>query len=211
MEARRTRGVGTAHDQRRREIADGVLAVVADRGLAAVSLTEVAARANVSAGRVQHYFPTKQALMEAAFERGNELATARIAAASEQSETGRSPRETLTAVLTDLVPRDATTVVHLRVRQWFTALALSDARIAARLRADYAWLHGTLADLLRTDQADGLIPAHVDPEDAAVRLVALTEGLAYYVLVEVTAPARAREAVLAAIADLYPAARRDLC
>ena len=35
---RRTRGPGAAHEQRRREIADAVLAVVADGGVQAVSL-----------------------------------------------------------------------------------------------------------------------------------------------------------------------------
>ncbi|WP_243716084.1 TetR family transcriptional regulator [Actinomadura darangshiensis] len=73
-------GPGVEHGARRRQIADAVLAVVAERGLPAVSLAEVAAQAGVSAGRVQHYFPTKQKLVEAAFDRGNELSSARIRA-----------------------------------------------------------------------------------------------------------------------------------
>lgn len=55
-----------------------MLAIVATRGLSAVSLTAVAEQAGVSTGRVQHYFATKRELTEAAFERGNEQSGARI-------------------------------------------------------------------------------------------------------------------------------------
>lgn len=42
-------------------------------------LTSVAAKAGVSAGRVQHYSPSRAELLAAAFERANELAGKRIA------------------------------------------------------------------------------------------------------------------------------------
>ncbi|MFC7739888.1 hypothetical protein ACFQXA_01365 [Nocardiopsis composta] len=44
----RTRGPGAHHEERRAQIADAVLAIAAERGLAAVSQSEVAARAGVS-------------------------------------------------------------------------------------------------------------------------------------------------------------------
>lgn len=178
------RGPGTQHTQRRTEIADAVLAVVADRGLGAVSLSTVSGRAGVSPGRVQHYFPARQDLLEAAFDRANALASARI-----PDVHASPPRDVLTAVLTGLIPHDPATRTHLRVRQAFTALALTDDSIAERMRADYARLHRDLAALLPR-------PATVA---AAVRLVALTEGLAYYVLIGVTTADDARDAVLAAL------------
>lgn len=65
------------HAQRRTEISHAVWAVVARNGLDAVSLRTVAAEAGISAGRVQHYFATKdEMVLEAAREmaRAAELA-----------------------------------------------------------------------------------------------------------------------------------------
>jgi AcrR family transcriptional regulator len=199
----RTRGVGAEHERRRTEIADAVLAIVADRGLAAVSQATVAAQAGVSPGRVQHYFPTKQELIEAAFERGNSLAAARIADRTGPGGQNDSPRHVLTVVLTELIPYDTATHAHMRVRQSFTAAALADEGIATRLRADYARLHSQLADLLRGCQAAGELRAQVDPDEKAVALVALAEGLAYYVLIGTCPAGRARDQVLTAISDVY--------
>ncbi|WP_019629326.1 TetR/AcrR family transcriptional regulator [Actinomadura atramentaria] len=200
---RRTRGPGAQHAARRREIADAVLAIVAERGLQAVSLTEVAARAGVSPGRVQHYFPAKQGLVEAAFERSNEVSAARIRSLVGDDLDRAAPRSVLTTVLTELLARDDETRAHMRVRQSFTALALSDEAIADRMRAEYDRLHRRLAGLLGRDADAGLLVPGTDPVDAAVALVALAEGLAYYVLVGITGPEAAREQVLAAVAARY--------
>ncbi|MGH3241276.1 MAG: TetR/AcrR family transcriptional regulator, partial [Spirillospora sp.] len=172
-------------------------------GVPAVSLTEVAARAGVSAGRVQHYFPSKQRLIEAAFDRGNELSAARIRALAGQDLDAAEPRSVLTVVLTQLIPGDTESRAHLRVRQSFTALALADEAIADRMRAEYTRFHRQIADLLAKDRDAALIPADTDPDLVAVDLVAHTEGLAYYVLIGLTDPATARARVLSAVAALY--------
>lgn len=198
---RRTRGPGARHEERRNEIADAVLAIVAERGLAAVSLSEVAARAGVSPGRVQHYFPAKQRLVEAAFDRGNALSEARIRAKVGRELADAAPRDVLTVVLTELIAHDAETRAHLRVRQSFTARALADEAIAARMRDEYARFHGRVAGLLRRDR--DALPAGTDPGAAAVDLVAHAEGLAYYVLIGITAPDAARASVERSIAALY--------
>ncbi|MEU6721549.1 TetR family transcriptional regulator C-terminal domain-containing protein [Nonomuraea sp. NPDC046802] len=197
------RGPGAQHVQRRNEIADAVLAIVADRGLAAVSLTEAAARAGVSPGRVQHYFPAKQQLLEAAFERGNELSSARIRAKAGADLQDAEPRLMLTTVLNELIPYDAASQAHMRVRQSFHALALADEQIAARLRQLYADFHRQMADLIARDQRAKRIPAALDAHNTALALVALAEGLAAYVLTGVASATTARERVLVAVADLY--------
>ncbi|SEU44085.1 TetR/AcrR family transcriptional regulator [Nonomuraea wenchangensis] len=197
------RGPGAHHAQRRAEIADAVLAIVADRGLAAVSLTEVAAQAGISPGRVQHYFPAKRQLVEAAFERGNELSSARIRAKTGADPQAAEPRLVLTTVLGELIPYDTATEAHMRVRQSFHAFAFAEEAIAARLRVLYADFHRQMADLIARDQQAGHIPAALDPHATALALVALAEGLAAYVLTGVTTASTARRQVLAAVADLY--------
>ncbi|PSK90190.1 TetR family transcriptional regulator [Murinocardiopsis flavida] len=199
----RTRGPGIRHDVRRREIADAVLEIVAEHGLASVSLSAVAARAGVSPGRVQHYFPAKDGLIAAAFDRGNALSSARISALVGSDPGSAAPRDVLSAVLTELIPHDPATRAHMRVRQAFAAFALSDEAIAARLRTEYARLHRRLADLLRRDQDAGRAPASLEPDTAAVGLTALAEGLAYYVLIGVGSCDAAREQVRAAVDAAY--------
>ncbi|TDB84804.1 TetR family transcriptional regulator [Actinomadura sp. KC216] len=200
---RRARGPGVHHEARRTEIADAVLAIVAERGLPAVSLTEVAAQAGVSAGRVQHYFPTKQKLIEAAFDRGNELSSARVRARVGDDLDRAEPRAVLTVVLTELIGYDSETRTHMRVRQSFTALALADEGIAERMRAEYTRFHRQVAGLVREDQDAGAIRVAAASEHVAVDLVALAEGLAYYVLIGLTSAETARDRVLAAVAELY--------
>jgi AcrR family transcriptional regulator len=180
-----------------------VLAIVADRGLAAVSLTEVAAQAGISPGRVQHYFPAKRQLIEAAFERGNELSGVRIRQKAGSDLDAADPRLVLTTVLTELIPYDATTEAHMRVRQSFHALGFAEETIAARLRVLYADFHHQMADLIRKDQQTGRIPTHVDASGTALALVALAEGLAAYVLTGVAPAAVARDRLLDEIAAIY--------
>lgn len=196
----RTRGPGAQRDARRREICDAVLAVVADAGIAAVSLTAVAAEAGVSAGRVQHYFPSRAELLEAAFDRANELAVDRIAALTARDA---RPRAVLTAVLSELVPHDGPTTTHMRIRQSFTAQAIADERVATRLRAAYAELKTRLGRIIDGEVAAGAITTGERPEDVAVRLVAFAEGLAYHVLIGTHPADVARRQVLDAVDALY--------
>ncbi|WP_235854143.1 TetR/AcrR family transcriptional regulator [Nonomuraea aridisoli] len=202
-ERRRTRGPGAHHERRRAEIADAVLAIVADRGLTAVSLTEVAAQAGISPGRVQHYFPAKRQLVEAAFDRGNELSSLRIRERVGNELDAADPRLVLTTVLTELIPYDATTEAHMRVRQSFQAFAFADETIAARLRVLYARFHRQMADLISKEQESGRVRADLDAAGVALVLVALAEGLAAYVLTGVTPAGVARDRLLAEIAALY--------
>lgn len=203
MTAPRTRGVGAAHDQRRMAIADAYLDVVAARGLPAATLRVVAEQAAVSLGRVQHYFPSKEQLLEAAFDRANERSSTRIVDLLGDDPDRAPPRQVLVVVLTELVPHDAFSWTHLRVRQSFIARGLNDARIAARLRNDYARLHDRLGQAVRREQDRGAIDPEIDPVARAVRLVAHAEGLANYVLLGATSPDRARSAVLTNIDEQY--------
>lgn len=204
----RTRGAGAAHEQRRGEVIDAVLAVVAARGMPAVSQARVAAAAGISPGRVQHYFPTMADLLGAAFDRVNAASSARIIDKVGGDLHTTPPRRVLSVVLTELIPHDEPTRAHLQFRQSFTALALHHDAIAARLREQYHRLHHhDLAELIRREQATGAIATDVDPVQAAIGLAALAEGLAYYVLIDAVDAGAARDQILDAIAALYQPAR----
>lgn len=200
----RTRGAGAAHEQRRGELIDAVLAVAADRGVPAVSQASVAAAAGVSPGRVQHYFPTMSALLGAAFDRVNAASSARIVDKVGGDLHAAEPRRVLTVVLTELIPHDEASWAHLQFRQSFTALALQHDDIATRLRGQYRQLHRhDLAELIGRDQHSGHIDPAIAAEAAATSLAALAEGLAYYVLIGAVDAETARDQVLHAVASLY--------
>ncbi|MGK4908277.1 TetR/AcrR family transcriptional regulator [Streptomyces albus] len=197
----RGRGPGLHHDRRRAEIADAVLAVVAEHGLPGVSLTEVAAQAGVSPGRVQHYFPAKRQLIEAAFDRGNRRSEERIRSRLGADPDDAPPREVLAVVLDELIPHDAPSRAHMRVRHAFNAGALADDAVAGRVRGLYAELRTRLADcLLRA----GVLRDGGEPEALAVTLVAQAEGLAYHVLLGTVPVCTARRTVRAALDAALP-------
>lgn len=200
---RQTRGLGQAHEQRRAEIADGVLRVIAERGLEAVSIVEVAAASGVSPGRVQHYFSSRRELLAAAFDRGNAVNEQRIGRRIADLPPDAPARSALTVLLAELLPYDRDVTAHLRVRRTYVAMGLADDLIARRLREEYARLHGAVAGLLARDQAAGLVRTAVEPRSAAARLVAQVEGLTDHVLIGVVAVERAGGLVRAAIEELY--------
>lgn len=173
--------------------------MVSEGGLPAVTIQTVADAANVSVGRIQHYYATKAALLEAAFDRSNQRSSDRIATLLGAPPEEAPSREVLTVVLTELVPHDDWSWTHLRVRQAFIARGLHDERIAARLRREYAVLHRRLGTCIA--QLGGREPAHTPGHEIeAAGLVALAEGAANQVLIGVMESHVASRHVLDAIA-----------
>jgi AcrR family transcriptional regulator len=151
------RGLGAAHDERRGAILEAVFAIVDTEGTHQVSIRRVAERAGVSVGRVQHYFPSKDDLLTAAFTAINDLGTARVRA---QLETGQEP---ITALLTELIPATDDDRRLFRVAQAFETHALTSPELTAQLRQGYDELLGLLTAL---------------GSDRAAELLALALGLA---------------------------------
>lgn len=198
------RGVGATHEEQRGAIADAFLDVVAEQGLPAASMRAVAARASVSLGRVQHYFASKDRLLEAGFDRANERSRTRITHLLGGHPDDVPAHDTLVTVLTQLIPHDPFSWTHLRVRQSFIARGLTDEHIAARLRSEYVQLHRRLGDAVRREQDNGAIRPDADPIALAKRLVAHAEGLANHVLLGATTPDEARAAVVASLEEHAP-------
>ena len=91
------------HQQRRRHIGEAVLRLIASRGLEAASLRNVAAEAGVSMGTVQHYFTSKQEMLDFAQRHNYERATVRIPQLIAAVPEPRSARALLLALLIDLL------------------------------------------------------------------------------------------------------------
>ncbi|RBQ19115.1 TetR family transcriptional regulator [Spongiactinospora rosea] len=173
--------MGARHEERRRQIAEALLAIIDRHGLDAVSLRDVAAEAEVSLGAVQHYFRSKDEMLLFALDYISERGTERIQRNLGQGE--RPPRAIVRDILAELVPADDQRRAELRIATAFTARSLVSPNLADHLRTGYAALHDVLALLIRHAQDAGEMPAALDPERTAATLFALAEGLGTHVLI----------------------------
>lgn len=168
------------HEERRRLIADAVRRIAADRGLEAVSLGEVAAEAGISKGLVQHYFPTKDAMLR--------HATATLRG---QVEDRLGDPASLRDVVVALLPLDDASRTDALVANAFLVRALKDEEIAGRFRAGHAQLSEALAALIAAAKADGVLSAGLDPVREADLLLAVVAGLGDAVLLGHRSPEEA--------------------
>ncbi len=179
------------HDERRRHIGAAVLRLIAARGLEAASLRNVAAEAGVSMGTVQHYFTTKQEMLEFAQRYNYERAAVRIPALIARIPEPRTIRVMLRAVLVDLLGLDGESREGARLGAAMLAYAVIDPQAAATARIAYDGLTGFLATQLRAAQDQGELPGHLDTRHAARHLCAIVEGLCGPILISACPPDQA--------------------
>lgn len=184
------------HEQRRAEIVHALWQVIATRGVGGVSLREVAQAAEVSIGRIQHYFDSREALVLAGLDR-----LIALAGAAYEETADASPRDRLLHVLVQQVPRNEPGRIGVTVWYAYLASAITDRRIreilATTLRGAEAECATHVAALHGLDD----VPARM----VARRLLALSDGLTLRVLVDGLDPEDAI-ATLRAEVEVIPAA-----
>src|SRR5690606_5992344 len=160
----------------RESMLDHVVDVISADGMAGLSIRAVAARAGVAIGTVQHWFPTKQAMLLAAMDRA-----ARPAARAPHARlTEAAPHDRGGAVAQLLVPADPASPVS-RVWVACAAYAVADAEVRARYEQLWARTHAGVVGLLAAAAPRAAASAL---DDAASALLALADGLTYAVLAE---------------------------
>src|SRR5690554_4952834 len=87
----------------RATLVEAMIATIGEHGFEGLSVRDLAARAGISAGAVQHHFPSKSAMLEAAMDAIAAIAGERYAALDSLPD----PIERLHAVVDLLVPADA--------------------------------------------------------------------------------------------------------
>src|SRR4051812_48325757 len=90
----RTRSMKQPSDiavQRREQIIEAAVAVIAEQGLHKLSLSEIETRAGMCRGQLTYYFPTKEAILLAVFDRMMVMACKRLGPPPgvEQGDDGR--------------------------------------------------------------------------------------------------------------------------
>ncbi|MFJ2664432.1 TetR/AcrR family transcriptional regulator [Nocardia fluminea] len=173
------------HSSRRATISDAVMRLLARDGLESISLRHVATEAGVSTGQVQHYFPSKEAMME--------FATSTIADRIATRISSAGPDPDLHQLLTALLPTDAESAADARVLIGYLAFASVRPQIAETMATN---------GLGFRDYVAAMLTHHPDPTAAAESLLALLDGLALHVTIGQLSQEKARVLLTAAIDDV---------
>ncbi|WP_431982307.1 TetR/AcrR family transcriptional regulator [Streptomyces qinglanensis] len=194
------------HTQRRAHIADALVRVAARDGLHAVTLRAVAAEAGMSLNLVQYYFDTKAELLHAALLRLERLSHERWAARLAALDDPESARACLEAFVDEALPADEARHTFRLVWMSYAVLAMTDPELAAQpFVAGPDRLERQLAGILTTAQSAGEIPAGLDPDAEAARLLSLSHGVGTSVLVGQRTPEQARDVMRYHLARLFSA------
>lgn len=170
------------HEERRRQIAAAVCELIAEHGLDAVTVARTAATAGISVGLVQHYFRTKDEMLLHAFRYVSARIRSRI---DERVRAGirhqRPISRVLAEALAEFIPLDETRRAEFRVARAFAGRALDAPELAAVDAETARALREELAQAVHNGKECGEVDPALDPWPAAVRLAAVTEGLALQV------------------------------
>lgn len=168
--------MGQLSSPRPREAAliDALLGIVADRGLDQVSVREVASAAGVSIGTVQHYFPTKDDMLAAAFYE----VVRRIRNRMISICFGPDVRANISAVLSELLPLDGRRAEEARIELAFAARAATSPALAAIQRNVLTEITEALTGAFTRAAAAGATPGRY--RTAAHIAVAAADGLALH-------------------------------
>lgn len=170
------------HRERREQIAAALLRVAGEHGLEAVSLRHVAANAGVTSGMVQHYFPSKDAMMSFAMRSASARYEARMNDAIAGLGEDPTARELVDTMLTALLPLDENHVADARVALAFQSYAATNRDAAEELGAGSAQMRAYIAELLRGASTGERADIIADPVHTATALLAMAEGLAVQIL-----------------------------
>lgn len=164
------------HDERRRRIAEALLALAAAEGLESVSLRHVAAAAGVSMGAVQHYFRTKDEMLLFALRHQAQRREQRIIA--RLVDRGREPtvREIVRTVLVEVLPGDEQRRAEYVAGLAFFIRGLRDSQLGAVLAEGGPQLHAFFVDLLHRAAREGRLTEGVDVHHEAVILWSLADN-----------------------------------
>lgn len=190
----------TGPGDRRTAILRAVWQVIAERGMGAVSVRNVAAAAGVSAGRVQYRFPTKEELLTASLEemlRGAE----KLYDPPSREEAGREAADR--EALWDLVGRRVSLAEHSRagvaVFHHYVAAGITHPELARMLAEAKDAEEDEAVRLLA-----GIAPGCDDPRTAARSLIATADGLVVRVLIGSLSGAEAERALRTELDRIAP-------
>jgi len=172
------------NDRRRQQILRAAGMVITERGICDTRISDIAAAAETSTGLILYYFGSKDSLLAEALTHAEDQFYLHI---FHGVSTLDDPRAQLSQLIAGSCPGaveaagDLTAEWTLWLELW--ARALHDEDVARKRAAlDRRW-RSTIADIVRTGQRRGVF-VQIDPQDFALELAALMDGLAVQVMLD---------------------------
>jgi AcrR family transcriptional regulator len=164
-------------ESRRREILEAAAQSIIEHGLHGTRVADVAERAGVSPGLVAYYFPTKDSMLAEALIHQDHLFYERLEVQLEGEGSARQRLETMIEIACP--PAGGAKASWALWLELWSAARLDPALATTRRRLDANWRRA-LVDVIRRGQKTKEFTGG-DPQEVAVRLAALIDGLALQV------------------------------
>lgn len=161
------------HSVRRAEIIAATWRLIADRGIEATTMREIAREMGLANGALTHYYRDKNALILAAFQYVFDATNDRIAARLRDA-TGMAA---LRVFCQEVMPGDQITLQEARVVIPFWQRALTDTHMEAVFVDAMTQWRRRIEDFLAQARADGALRTAVPDHVAAEQLLAMLVGL----------------------------------
>jgi AcrR family transcriptional regulator len=163
-------------EERRQQVVAVASRLIAEAGLEAVTVRDVAVAAECSTAIVSHYFHNKRELLfltyNSSIDRANERCERALAAAEGDVK----------AYVTELMPLTEEQVIEWKIWVAFWARAISDPEIAEMQRSCILRTRGNLTRVMRELNARGVLVGGLDVEDEMRRLLTSLIGMAVQVI-----------------------------
>lgn len=134
-------------------------------------------------GMVQHYFETKDQMILFACEYLVELAEQGARALASASPDPDAPRSVIRSVLLQTLPLEEERRAGTAVWFAFLARAARDKELAAFVRRAWAGTQDLVAGQIRAAWEKGDVSPGLDPEQEALKLISLADGLVAHLMV----------------------------
>ena len=177
------------HNERRRQICDVLLDIVAESGMTGVTIRAVAERSGWSTGVIGHYFHGRQDLLLGGLRRAAEI----LAEHNTGVHTTLDGLQALEQILEGSVPLDSRRLALSRIFFFFFVEAITDKQLREEVESYLVGWRKSVATALRRAQEHGDLPGDIDRKAIATDLVGLADGLSLHALLDEDVMARLRE------------------
>ncbi|MEO5832286.1 MAG: TetR/AcrR family transcriptional regulator [Nakamurella sp.] len=154
-------------------IIESARTLIADQGLSATTMRDVARAADVALGTVTYHFDGIDEVLAGVLAEEMVAFSAPVTSAAAEAPTGAAGLDLL---IDGLIGSDDRARQHWRLWLDFWALASHEPRYGDWQSEIYRELHGLVASLLQRGAADGSLQV-MDPVRQAIEFVALLDGL----------------------------------
>jgi AcrR family transcriptional regulator len=184
---------------RRERILEAACRAIARDGSRRVRLQDIAADAGVSKALLHYYADSREQLLADAFEYGDERARQRV---RQEIAGGGTGAERLRTLLQGYFTGETEVREDWMIWSEFSASAVFDPGLSARMRRAFADWSVWLAQIIRDGQRDGSIASERPPDETVAALTALVDGLGLQLVRGLMTADQARQALDRMLASL---------